>query len=226
MRILLVEDEERLARNIRKGLQADPSFVVDIALDGEEGSHLALTVPYDLLILDLLLPKMDGLTVLRRLRKSGSVTPVLLLTALGAPADVIRGLDLGSDDYLRKPFDMGELLARARALVRRSYGKVDPVLRVGDLEVDTRSHTVRRGGAAMHLPALEYRLVELLALRAGEVVSKEEILDTLYGSNWEKFSNVVEKYVSNVRAVIDLPPRCRLLHTLRGQGYLLGELPS
>jgi DNA-binding response OmpR family regulator len=224
MRILVVEDEERLARSIRKGLQSQPSFVVDLAHDGEEGAHLALTAPWDLVILDLMLPGMDGLEILRRMRAAKVATPVLVLTARSSKGDVVRGLDLGSDDYLAKPFDMGELIARARALVRRSHGRADPVLRVGDLEVDTRSHAVRRGGPPVLLPALEYRLIELLALRAGEVVSKEEILEHLYGTNWEKFSNVVERYVSELRARIDRGHPRKLLHTLRGQGYLLGEV--
>jgi two-component system response regulator PhoP len=224
MRILVVEDEERLARSIRKGLQSQPSFVVDLALDGEEGAHLALTAPFDLVILDLMLPGMDGLEILRRMRAAKVATPVLVLTARSSKEDVVRGLDLGSDDYLAKPFDMGELIARVRALVRRSHGRADPILRVGDLEVDTRSHAVRRGGPPVLLPALEYRLIELLALRAGEVVSKEEILEHLYGTNWEKFSNVVERYVSELRARIDRGHPRKLLHTLRGQGYLLGEV--
>src|SRR5258706_1982433 len=190
MRILVVEDEERLARSIRKGLQSQPSFVVDLAHDGEEGAHLALTAPWDLVILDIMLPGIDGLSILRRMRAAKIATPVLVLTARSSKEDVVRGLDLGSDDYLAKPFDMGELIARVRALVRRSHGRADPVLRVADLEVDTRSHAVRRGGPSFLLPALEYRLIELLALPAGEVVSKEQILQHLYRTNSEKFSNV------------------------------------
>lgn len=223
MRILVVEDEPRLARNIKKGIESVPSFVVDLAHEGEDGQHLALTGEYDLIILDLMLPGIDGLSILRNIRAGGKSTPVLILTAKNTKADVVRGLDYGSDDYLGKPFDMGELLARIKALIRRSHGRANPVLRVGDLEIDTRDHAVRRGDRRLMLPALEYRLLEYLAFRSGAVVSKTEILEHLYDYNWEKFSNVIEHYISDLRAKIDRDHPHKLIHTLRGQGYVLAE---
>lgn len=221
MRILVVEDEVRLARNIRKGLQSLSSFVVDLAHAGEEGQHLALSEPYDLIILDLMLPEIDGLSILRRLRGEGRDTPVLILTAKNTPQDVVRGLDYGSDDYLGKPFDMGELLARVKALIRRSRGRPNPVLRVGDLEIDTRSHLVKRGGHSILLPPLEYRLLEYLAYHMDQTLSKTELLEHLYDYNWEKFSNVIEVYISSLRSKIDRNSSVKLIHTLRGHGYML-----
>jgi len=223
MRILVVEDEVRLARNIRKGLQSLSSFVVDLAHAGEEGQHLALSEPYDLILLDLMLPEVDGLSILRRLRGEGRDTPVLILTAKNTPQDVVRGLDYGSDDYLGKPFDMGELLARVKALIRRSQGRPNPVLRVGDLEIDTRSHLVKRGGHSILLPPLEYRLLEYLAYHVDQTLSKTELLEHLYDYNWEKFSNVIEVYISSLRSKIDRNSSVKLIHTLRGHGYMLSS---
>ncbi|MBN2490081.1 MAG: response regulator transcription factor [Planctomycetes bacterium] len=221
MRILVIEDEVRLARNIQAGIQSVPSFAVDLCHDGEDGAHQAVVADYDLIVLDLMLPGVDGLTVLRRLRAAGKATPVLILTARSTPEDVVRGLDYGSDDYLGKPFDMGELLARIKALIRRSHGRPDPRLKVADLEIDTRAHAVRRAGRTLRLPALQYRLLEYLAFRAGSVVSKTELLEHLYDYNWERFSNVIEVYISSLRAKIDRECTPKLIHTVRGQGYLL-----
>ena len=221
MRILVVEDEVRLAQNVRKGLQSVSSFVVDLAHDGEEGQFMALSEAYDLIILDLMLPEVDGLSILRRLRSEGKDTPVLILTAKNTPQDIIRGLDYGSDDYLGKPFDMGELLARVKALIRRSQGRPNPLLRVGDLEIDTRSHIVRRGNRSIMLPPLEYRLLEYLAYHADQTISKTELLEHLYDYNWEKFSNVIEVYISSLRSKIDRNSGTKLIHTLRGHGYML-----
>jgi DNA-binding response OmpR family regulator len=220
MRVLVVEDETRLARNIAEVLRELPDFAVDVSNDGEDGRHMALSSPYDLIILDLMLPKVDGLTVLRDLRSASCATPVLILTARDAKADVVKGLDMGSDDYLTKPFDMAELVARCRALIRRGYDRPDPVLRVAGLEIDTRSHAVRFGGQSCVLPAMEYRLLEYLAMRAGEVVSKEAIVEHLYDFDSERFSNVVEVYISLLRKRFGPA----LIRTLRGQGYVLGEL--
>jgi two-component system response regulator PhoP len=147
----------------------------------------------------------------------------LILTAKNAKEDIIRGLDFGSDDYLGKPFDMGELLARVKALIRRSHGKPAPVLRIGNLEINTQSHSVRRGGNPMFLPALEFRLLEYLAFHANQVISKTELLEHLYDFNWEKFSNVIEHYISSLRRKLEPPGRPKIIHTLRGQGYVLSE---
>ena len=225
MRLLIVEDEVRLARNLKKGLETVPSFVADVAHTGEDGEHLALTNDYDLILLDLMLPGRDGLEILRSLRAAGRDTPVLILTAKSAREDVIRGLDYGSDDYLAKPFDLGELIARCKALIRRSRGQPDPILRAGPLQIDTRRHLLIHGDHHLTLPALEYRLIEFLAFHQGEICSKTQLLEHLYDYNWEKFSNVLEVYISALRrklAGLGLPP---LIHTIRAQGYLLPEAP-
>ena len=219
MRVLIIEDEERLARNIASVLREAASFAVDIAVDGEDGLHLARTNPYDLIILDLMLPKIAGLQVLGTLRSEGNRVPVLILTARDGTGDVVRGLDLGSDDYLTKPFDMAELLARCRALIRRSYDRPDPTIRAGGLEIDPPRRVVRQAGKDHALPAMEYRLLEFLAMRAGEVVSKEDILEHLYDFDAERFSNVIEVYVSSLRKRFG----SELIRTLRGQGYKLTE---
>ena len=217
----MVEDEVRLAGNIAKGVRSLPSFVVDISYDGIDGEHLAMTENYDLIVLDLMLPGKDGISILKKIRKKGGQTPVLILTAKNTREDIIRGLDYGSDDYLGKPFDMGELLARIKALIRRSKGRADPVIRVGDLEINTSTHVVRRGGENIVLPALEYRLLEYLAFHQNEVASKTSLLEHLYDYNWEKFSNVIEVYICSLRNKIDRPFQQKLIHTLRGQGYIL-----
>jgi DNA-binding response OmpR family regulator len=222
MKILLIEDELRLARNVAKALSEVGNFAVDIATDGEDGLHKACTNPYDAIVLDLMLPKVDGLTILKTLRSRGLRTPVLVLTAKASPDDVVAGLDLGSDDYLTKPFEMAELLARCRALIRRSYDRPDPVLRAAGLEIDPRRRVVRHRKQEYVLPAMEYRLLEYLAMRAGEVVSKEEILEHLYDFDAERFSNVIEVYVSSLRKRFG----AELIRTLRGQGYCIGQESS
>jgi len=218
VRVLIVEDEVRLARNIGRMLQAEAACAVDISTDGPDGLHMALSNPYDLIVLDLMLPGMDGLDLLARLRDAGRRTPVLVLTARDTTDDVIRGLDLGGDDYLTKPFKMKELLARARALIRRGYDRPDPVLRAGPIEINTATHTVTYRGRKALLPAMEYRLLEYLAMRAGEVVSKTDIIEHLYDFNAETFSNVVEVYVSALRKRFGADT----IRTIRGQGYVLG----
>jgi DNA-binding response OmpR family regulator len=224
MRALIVEDESRIARNLQRALETLPSFAADVLGDGLEAwERLGSGEPYDLLLLDRMLPGMDGLEVLRRLRASGSRLPVLVLTALGAKEEIVRGLDYGCDDYLVKPYDTGELLARCKALVRRGQEHPAPVLRVADLRVDTRAHAVARGDRPIDLPALEYRLLEYLAYRPGAVVSKSELLEHLYDYNWEKFSNVIEHYVWSLRSKLEAKGEPRLLHTVRGVGYRLSE---
>jgi two-component system response regulator PhoP len=226
VRVLIVEDEVRLAQHLKKALQTLPSFAVDLSHDGEDGQFMAETNDYDLVVLDLMLPERDGLTVLKNLREAGRRVPVLILTARRAKEDIIQGLDYGSDDYLTKPFDMGEFLARCKALIRRRHGQPEPILQVHDLIIDTRSHTVRRGGKAFFMPALQYRLLEYLAYRQGAVVSKTELLEHLYDYNWEKFSNVIEHYIYEIRRRIDEGFDLKLLHTIRGHGYVLrGSAP-
>jgi DNA-binding response OmpR family regulator len=224
MRALIVEDESRIARNLQRALETLPSFAADCLGDGVDAwERLRSGEPYDLILLDRMLPGMDGLDLLQRLRESGSRVPVLILTALGTKEDIVRGLDFGCDDYLVKPYDTGELLARCKALVRRSREHPAPVLHVADLCVDTRTHAVTRGERAMEIPALEYRLLEYLAFRPGAVVSKAELLEHLYDYNWEKFSNVIEHYVWSLRSKLEAKGESRLLHTVRGVGYRLSE---
>ena len=223
MRALVIEDEPRLARNIARMLREEASYAVDVCHDGEDGLHMARTNPYDLVILDLLLPKLHGTELLSQLRQAKVATPVLILTSLGGTTDIVAGLNAGSDDYLTKPFEAGELLARCKALVRRSYGAADPMVRVGDLAIDSRARVVTRGKHRITVTPMEYRLLEYLALRKNQVVSKTEILEHLYEFNWERFSNVVEVYISSLRRKIDQDFEPKLIVTARGMGYMLRE---
>lgn len=223
MRILVIEDEARVARNIARFLREQANYAVDISNDGEDGLHMATTNPYDLVILDLMLPKVDGWSILRQLRAAGNATPVLVLTARDATEDVVQGLELGADDYLAKPFEMAELAARCKALIRRGHGRAGPVLQVGPLEIHTSARKVTLNGQPLLFHAMEYRLLEYLAMRAGEVVSKSDILDHLYDFGTENFSNVIEVYISSLRRKLDPGPQHKLIHTVRGAGYMLGE---
>lgn len=226
MRVLIIEDEARLARNIAKVLKETMSYAVDISTDGEDGRHQAFSNPYDLVVLDLMLPKVGGLEILTSLRRQGNRVPVLILTAKDTAQDIIQGLDSGSDDYMTKPFEIGEFLARCKALVRRTYDRPDPVVRIGELSVNTSSRMVTLRGQRVLLRAMEYRLLEYLVLRAGEIVSKEEILEHLYDFNAETFSNVVEVHVSALRRKLDAGSPHVLIHTVRGQGYVIEEAPA
>jgi len=224
MRLLLIEDYPPLREFLSQGLR-EAGFAVDASADGEEGLWYARSNEYDAVILDLMLPKMDGLELLRRLRSGGCKTHVLILTARDTVEDRIRGLNCGGDDYLVKPFVFGELLARVRALVRRQYAAKDPVIRVADLEIDTLARTVRRGGPASPLTAKEFAILELLAIRAGQVVSRTDLWEHVYEFDSEAMSNVVEVYIAHLRRKIDRPGLSPLIHTRRGQGYVLGEAP-
>ena len=217
MRALIVEDEVRLARNIGRMLATDGTFAFDLAHDGTSGLDLALAASYDLIVLDLRLPGIGGLEFVRRLRGAGRRTPVLVLTALDGTRDVVAGLDVGADDYLTKPFSMDELCARARALVRRAYDRPDPVLVVGRIRIDTARREVRCDERVERLPAKEYRLLELLALRAGEVVSKRDLLEHLYDFDSDRLENVIEVYVSSLRKRFGADA----IETVRGLGYRL-----
>ena len=221
MRVLIVEDERRLAENVARSLRESASYAVDVALDGEDGLYMAQTNPYDLVVLDLMLPKVDGLTLLKQLRAGGADTPVLILTARDDKESVVTLLNAVADDYVAKPFDLGELLARAKALIRRGKGQSAAVLKVGDIEINTANLTVRRKGELVTLTAMEYRVLEYLAHRPGAVVSKTELLEHLYDFNWERFSNVIEVYIAGLRRKLDDGSEQKLIHTLRGQGYAL-----
>ncbi len=221
MRVLVVEDEERLAENIAGILREHALCAVDLAADGEEGLFQACSAPYDLLVLDLMLPRMTGLDLLRKFRGEGRNAPVLILTARDEKETVVALLNAGADDYLTKPFDLGELIARCKALLRRGKGEHSPAIQVGALEVDTVERVARVGGRPIALTAMEYRVLEYLALRRGALVSKEELLEHLYDFNWERFGNVIEVYISGLRRKLEGVAGERLIHTVRGLGYAL-----
>jgi DNA-binding response OmpR family regulator len=222
MRALVVEDYAVLRESLAKGLR-DSGYAVDSTGEGREGLWYAENHPYDVIVLDLMLPGMGGLELLKRLRSTGNTTPVLVLTARDAIADRVAGLDLGADDYMVKPFAFDELVARLRALVRRRYAQVDPVVRVSDLEIDTRARKVRRAGQIIGLSAREYALLEYLAHRAGHIVSRTELWDHAYDEAAEANSNVLDVHISHLRRKIDDGHGKKLIHTKRGQGYLFGE---
>jgi DNA-binding response OmpR family regulator len=219
MRVLVVEDEQRLADNVARTLRESASCAVDIAPDGEEGLFLAESNPYDLVVLDLMLPKMTGLELLKRYRDHGFNTPVLVVTARDEKESIVALLNAGADDYISKPFDMGEFIARSKALIRRGKGEHSPIIRIADLELNSADRSVKRAGRAVVLTAMEYRVLEYLAHRQGAVVSKTELLEHLYDYNWERFSNVIEVYVSSLRRKIDDRSSTKLIHTFRGMGY-------
>ncbi len=219
MRALIVEDYAPLRESVASAL-GESGLAVDASADGDEGLWYAQSFDYDVIVLDIALPKRDGLAVLRTLRTAGRRTPVLLLTARDTVADRVRGLDCGADDYLVKPFALQELLARVRVLLRRRYA-ADPTIRVDDLEVDTVARGVRRGGERIELTAREYGLLELLALRAGQVVTRTEIEEHVYDFRAAVESNVIDVYIGYLRRKLERPGRRRLIHTRRGQGYVL-----
>jgi len=222
MRVLIVEDEKDLAAIVKMGLEEE-GYIVDMAHDGEEGLYMALNYPLDAIILDIMLPVMDGLTLLGTIRKKGIKTPVLLLTARDALMDKIDGLDTGADDYMTKPFEFTELVARLRSLIRRVGDAKEAVLRVSDLEINTASHEASRGGEAIKLSAREYALIEYLAYNAGKVVTRTQIVEHIYNEDAEMDSNVVDVYINYLRKKIDKEPRAKLIHTIRGAGYILKE---
>ncbi len=221
MRALVIEDERRLAENIARGLRQSGGFAVDIALDGEEGLFQSQERVYDVIVLDLMLPRLSGEELLDALRATGSKIPVLVLTAKEGKTNIVAVLNAGADDYLAKPFDMGELVARAKAVIRRNNGYAQSILMVDTLELDIATRSARRAGQILELTPMEYRVLEYLILRAGSVVSKTELLEHLYDYNWEKFSNVIEVYISGLRRKIDGQRHPKLLHTVRGHGYML-----
>ena len=226
MRILIVEDSQRLQRTLGTALRRS-GYAVDVAGDGEEGLWLAESNAYDAIVLDVMLPNRDGLDVLRTLRASGRPAHVLLLTARDAVADRVAGLHAGADDYLVKPFALEELLARVQALCRRAYGTKQPRLTVADLEIDPGARTARRAGQAVELTAREYQLLEYLARRRGEVVSRSEIEAHIYDGQVDPMSNVVDSAICLLRKKIAVTPAAApLIHTRRGHGYVLDAAPT
>jgi two-component system, OmpR family, response regulator len=213
VRVLVIEDEPDLLRALVQALKEE-GYAADQAADGTEGLFKAESCEYEAIVLDLMLPGLGGLEVLRRLRKTKK-TPVLILTARDGVADRVRGLDEGADDYVLKPFALSELLARLRALIRRSAGLADPVIRIGDVAIDTRARTVAREGIDVPLTGREYALVELLALHRGELITRSVIYDQLFGDDDDTLSNVVEVHVSHIRKKLGKD----FIQTRRGQGY-------
>ena len=223
MRVLIIEDEPRLAENIARSLREIAGYAVDIAHDGQEGLFLAESNEYDAILLDLMLPHLDGTQLLSRIRKAGQRTPVLVVTARDDKESVVALLNAGADDYLTKPFDLGELVARTKALIRRGKGQPSSLLTIGDLQLNSVNRSVQRGGRTVVLTAMEYRVLEYLLHRPRAVVSKTELLEHLYDYNWEKFSNVIEVYISGLRRKLDDGSSKQLIHTIRGQGYILQD---
>jgi two-component system copper resistance phosphate regulon response regulator CusR len=220
MRLLLVEDEPRVAHFIAKGLR-ERGYAVDTAQDGEDALYKAGINEYDLILLDVMLPLKNGFDVCKALRASGANLPVLMLTARDAVEDRVKGLDSGADDYLSKPFDFTELLARVRALLRRARELRPDILRVADLILDTANHTVTRNGNRINLTAKEYALLEFFMLREGKIVSRAEIAEHVWDENFDAFSNVIDVYVRRLRKKIDENFERPLIHTRRSEGYIL-----
>ncbi len=222
MKILLVEDEKKAASYLRKGL-SESGFVVDVADQGEEGLYLARTKDYSLVILDVMLPRRDGWSVLSELRSIGKQVPVLFLTARDTVADRVKGLELGADDYLVKPFAFAELLARVRTLLRRRPNRQTDVLRVADLEIDFVQHRALRGGKRLDLTPKEFSLLSLLARRKGEVLTRSVIASQVWDMNFDSHTNVVDVHMRRLRAKVDDPFPRKLIQTVRGVGYVLQE---
>jgi DNA-binding response OmpR family regulator len=222
VRLLIIEDYRPLRESLARGLR-DAGYAVDATGEGPEGLWYAENHPYDVVILDVMLPGIDGFEILRSLRAAGNTAYVLILTARDAVTDRVTGLDLGADGYLVKPFAFDELLARLRAMVRRGYDRVDPVIRIEDLEIDTRARRARRAGQVLALSAREYALLEYLAHRAGHIVSRTELWDHAYDEAAEPGSNVLDVHISHLRKKVDDGHAKKLIHTRRGQGYVLGE---
>ena len=220
MRILVVEDEKKVASFLKKGLEEE-RYTVDCAFDGEEALFMADANEYDLVILDIMLPKVDGLEVLKQVRGKGATLPVLMLTAKDSIEDVVKGLDRGCDDYLTKPFAFAELLARVRALLRRKGREPAGELRVADLVLDPVTHAVSRGGKKLDLTAKEYALLEYLMRHADRVVTRTMISEHVWDYHFDPMTNVIDVYVNHLRGKIDVDSSQKLIHTIRGVGYIL-----
>jgi two-component system OmpR family response regulator len=226
MRILLVEDDKKIASFILKGLKAE-GFAVDHACDGEEGLHLALSEPYDAAVVDIMLPKIDGLTLIEKMRREKVKTPVIILSAKGSVDDRVKGLQIGGDDYLTKPFAFSELLARIQALIRRSSDQSEPAgLKVGDVAMNLITREVVRAGQKIDLQPLEFSLLEYLLRNAGRVVSKTMIMEHVWDYYFDPQTNVVESRIYKLREKIDKGFSTKLIHTVRGVGYVLKEEPA
>ena len=221
MRALVIEDEARVAENIAAALRESAGLAVDIARTGLDGAELGRQANYDLIVLDLMLPGMDGLAVLQAIRAAGHTVPVLVLTAVVEKTSIVKLLNAGADDYLAKPFDLGEMLARAKALIRRGKGVSHPKIELADLVIDTLERTVTIAGRPVELSPTEYRALEYLSHRPRSVISKQVLLEHLYDYNWEHHSNVIEAHISNLRRKLNRDTEGHWIETLRGRGYRL-----
>jgi DNA-binding response OmpR family regulator len=225
MRLLVVEDEPKLAQYIHRGL-TEESFIVDVARDGEEALERAARTKYDLVILDLMLPRMDGFAVCRALRASGSDLPILILSARRIVDDRVKGLELGADDYLTKPFAFSELSARVRALLRRRQPATLLALSVGTLTLDPITRIVKRGDRRIDLTQREFALLDYLMRHAGHVVTRTMIAEHVWGFNWDRLTNVIDVYINHIRRKIERAEEPRLIHAVRGAGYVIREPDS
>ncbi|MBU1043123.1 MAG: response regulator transcription factor [Candidatus Omnitrophica bacterium] len=222
MRVLVIEDEKKVASFIKRGLK-EKGYAVDVSEDGDDGLLQAKTNPYDLIVLDIMLPGKDGIYICRQLRKNNINAPVLMLTARDDVEDKVNGLDSGADDYLTKPFQFAEFLARVRALVRRNDGKKITILKVSDLELDQITHKVTRAGKAIELTSTEYALLEYLMLNVNQVVTRTMISEHVWNDDFDSFSNIINVYVNYVRRKVDDGFAKKLIHSIRGTGYILKE---
>jgi len=223
MRLLVVEDEKKLAAFIKRGLEKKCGHAVDVVHDGEEGLVYGMAVDYDLIILDIMLPRRDGLSVLRELRVKEVKTPILLLTAKATIESKVEGLDSGSDDYLTKPFDLRELVSRVNALLRRNSVDQPVQLTIADLTLDPVKRIARRGERALELTAREFSLLEYLMRKKGHALSRSQIMDHVWSGEFEGTSNIVDVYIKYLRGKVDLPGSTKLIHTVWGVGYRLGD---
>lgn len=222
MRLLIIEDEKKTAAYLKKGL-SENGFIVDVSEDGEDGAYQALTNQYDLIVLDVMLPQKDGWTVLSDIRREGKETPVLFLTARDAINDRVKGLKLGADDYLIKPFSFSELLARVRTILRRAPARQAETLRVDNLEIDFGRHKAIRGGKRLDLSPKEFVLLSFLARSQGEVLSRTLIAEQVWDMNFDSDTNVVDVAIRRLRSKVDDPFSNKLIHTVRGMGYVFEE---
>ncbi len=220
MKVLIIEDEKNLAEILKKGLE-EHSFIVELSFDGEEGLYMAESFDYDAVILDIMLPKLDGLSVLDKLRAKKMDVPVLMLTARGEIGDRVKGLNTGADDYIVKPFEFPELLARLKAVIRRNKGESSPLIEADGLTIDINSRTVRRDGSEIKLSSREYAILEYLALNRGRIISRTELTEHIYDMDFDLDSNIIDVYINYLRNKIDKGRDRKLIHTVRGAGYIL-----
>ena len=225
MRVLVIEDEHKINRTVCQALREE-AYAVDAAFDGEQGEEMALVNTYDLIVLDLMLPKKSGLALCKGLREQGSTTPILMLTARDSLEDRVQGLDSGADDYVVKPFFMDELLARVRALLRRDTSVKTSKLQLADLLVDTSSHRVVRAGNTIEMTSKEYAMLEYFIRNPDQVLTRTMISEHVWDDEFDSLSNIIDVYIRRLRRKIDEGYQPRLLHTIRGSGYLLGILPD